>query len=199
MSSWCHLIHMAQIDNPSAWILSHLYISSTRTHLFMFYAVIGDPLIYKIKCDRYWWLRLWYLKPLSRIFQLFRGWPFYWMEETRIPAENNQPAASHGKTLSHNVVSSAHKRYLVKATKTKQYSRTIWFYFQWNEDRTVKLFLGDFNILCMKNDKFVLHKEYSNILNGCSSKANRMSIEVEISEHFIAFCTRKTTKEHAGK
>jgi len=51
----------------------------------------------------------------------------------------------------------------------------------------------------MKNDKFVLHKEYFNILNVCSLKANPMSIEVDISEHFIAFCTRKTTKEHAGK
>jgi hypothetical protein len=62
----------------------------------------------------------------------------------------------------------------------------------------VKLFLGDFNILCIKNDNFVLHKEYSNILNVCSLKDNPMSIEVEISEHLIAFCTGKTTKEHAG-
>jgi hypothetical protein len=51
----------------------------------------------------------------------------------------------------------------------------------------------------MKNDNFVLHKEYSNMLNGCSLKANLMLIEVDISEYFIAFCTRKTTKEHAGK
>lgn len=41
----------------------------------------------------------------------------------------------------------------------------------------------------MKNDKFVLHKEYSNtkcILNVCSLKDNPRSIEVDISEHFIA-------------
>lgn len=41
----------------------------------------------------------------------------------------------------------------------------------------------------MKNDKIVLHKEYSNtkcILNVCSLKDNPRSIEVDISEHFIA-------------
>ena len=43
----------------------------------------------------------------------------------------------------------------------------------------------------MKNDKFVLHKAYSNILNGCSLKANPMSIEVDISEYFIAFLHEK--------
>ena len=76
--SWCHLIHMAQIRIHSAWNLSHLYICSTSTNLLMFYVVIGNPLVYKIKCDRYWSLRLWYLKPLSTIFQLYRGWQFYW-------------------------------------------------------------------------------------------------------------------------
>ena len=31
----------------------------------------------------------------------------FWMEETGIPGENHQPAASHRQTLSHIVVSSA--------------------------------------------------------------------------------------------
>ena len=34
------------------------------------------------------------------------------MEDTREPGENNRPAASHGQTLSHNVVSSTHRHEL---------------------------------------------------------------------------------------
>ena len=44
-------------------------------------------------------LVLWYLMPLSTIFQLW--WSVLLVEETR---ENHQPDASHWQTLSHNVV-----------------------------------------------------------------------------------------------
>jgi hypothetical protein len=33
-------------------------------------------------------------------------WQFYWLEETRVPVENDQPVASLLQTLSHIVVSS---------------------------------------------------------------------------------------------
>ena len=44
-------------------------------------------------------LVLWYLMPISTIFQLW--WSVLLVEETR---ENHQPDASHWQTLSHNVV-----------------------------------------------------------------------------------------------
>ena len=44
------------------------------------------------------WFGLLCLKPLSTLFQLYRG--------TGVPRENHRPVASHWQTLSHNVVSS---------------------------------------------------------------------------------------------
>ena len=47
---------------------------------------------------------LWYLTPLSAIFQLYHGIQFYLVEKPREPLENHQPVTSHLQTLSHNVV-----------------------------------------------------------------------------------------------
>jgi hypothetical protein len=49
--------------------------------------------------------------PLSTIFQLYLGGPLL-EEETGVPGENHRPVASHGQTLSYNVVlsTSHHKR-----------------------------------------------------------------------------------------
>lgn len=88
------------------------------------------------------------------------------------------------------------------------------------------IILGDFNI-CMKNKISVLFKNYCNILNMFSLKQliaeptritasssslidhilcnneDKVSqsgvIKVGISDHFLTFCTRKTTKENTGK
>jgi hypothetical protein len=44
----------------------------------------------------YWFgLDLWYLTPLSTIFQLYRGCQFLVVEETCVPGENYRPVASH--------------------------------------------------------------------------------------------------------
>ena len=51
-------------------------------------------------------VNLWCLTPILTIFPLYRGSQVLLMEETGVPGENQQPAASHWQTLSHNVVSS---------------------------------------------------------------------------------------------
>ena len=51
----------------------------------------------------YWWLGLWWLTPLSIIFQLYVGVSFIG-EGYRRTAESHRPVTSQSQTLSHNVV-----------------------------------------------------------------------------------------------
>jgi len=46
------------------------------------------------------------LMPLSTILQLYLGVQVLLVVETGVSSENHRPVASHGQTLSHNVVSS---------------------------------------------------------------------------------------------
>jgi hypothetical protein len=41
------------------------------------------------------WLLLWYLMPLSKIFQLNMWRSVLFVKETRVPGENKRPVANH--------------------------------------------------------------------------------------------------------
>ena len=79
----------------TSWIYMHNYFLSyyqwgmTSMHIFLAILV---------------WFGLWYLKPLSTKFQLYRV-KVLLVEETRVPGENQRPVASHWQTLSYKFVS----------------------------------------------------------------------------------------------
>ena len=67
-----------------------------------------------LRISQFWFgLVLWYLTPLSKIFQLYRGDQFYQWQKP----ENHRPAVSHRQTLSHNVVHRALSRIRTQTSK----------------------------------------------------------------------------------
>ena len=89
------------------------------TNLQMIYYCMKEP----AQWLRWWfvWLGLWYLKPLSTIFQLYCGSRLVLLvEETGVPWENHRPVASHWQSLSHNFVSSTLPHKLLLCVSLKQ-------------------------------------------------------------------------------
>ena len=68
-------------------------------------------------------LALWCLRPLSIIFQPYRGCKLFLVGITGVPVENHRPAASHWQTLSHNVISSTPRLIGIRTQSTTGYSR----------------------------------------------------------------------------
>jgi len=79
---------------------------------------------------------VWYLTPLSSIFQLYRG-QFYWSKKPEFPEKTTDLSHVMGKLLSHNVLSST------------PVASCYYMYFHWRSNYQEHKFIGSENTMYM--------------------------------------------------